>query len=58
MRSCFQDLNIVKLGMRNGVPQWAMQSTVPADKTVTSNNYAFRSKAAFDRVKDKPGIQL
>jgi hypothetical protein len=35
-----------------------MQSTVPADKTVTSNNYAFRSKAAFDRVKDKPGIQL
>ena len=58
MKSCFQDLNIVKLGMRNGVPQWAMQSTVPADKTVTSNNYAFRSKAAFDRVKDKPGIQL
>lgn len=58
MKACFQDLNIVKMGMRNGVPIFAMQSTVPAEKTVTNNNYAFRSKAAFDRVNDKPGIQL
>jgi len=58
MKHCFQDLNIVKMGIKNGVPQFVMQSMVPAEDTVTHDNFAFRSKAAFDRVRDKVGIQL
>jgi len=58
MRQTFQDLNIVKMGMKNGVPVFKMQSTVEAEDTETNRSYAFRSKAAFDRVKDKLGIQL
>ena len=58
MRQCFQDLNIVKMGIQKGVPIFKMQSTVEAENTVTNTNYAFRSKAAFDRVNDKLGIQL
>ena len=58
MRQTFQDLNIVKMGMKDGVPIFKMQSTVEAEDTVTNQNYVFRSKAAFDRVKDKLGIQL
>jgi hypothetical protein len=58
MRQTFQDLNIVKMGMKNGVPVFRMQSTVEAEDTETNRSYAFRSKAAFDRVKDKLGIQL
>ncbi len=58
MKQAFQDLNIVKMGMKDGVPTFKMQSTVSTEVTVTNNNYVFRSKAAFDRVKDKLGIQL
>jgi hypothetical protein len=58
MRHAFQDLNIVKMNIKGGVPTFVMQSTVDAENTVTNDNYVFRSKAAFDRVKDKLGIQL
>jgi len=60
MSHCFQDLNIVKMGINNtdGVPIFKMQATVEAADTVKSDVYTFRSKAAFDRVRDKVGIQL
>lgn len=58
MKQCFQDLNIVKMDLKNGVPIFKMQSVIEAENTVTPNNYVFRSKAAFDRVRDKLGIQL
>jgi hypothetical protein len=58
MRQTFQDLNIVKMGMKDGVPIFKMQSTVEAEDTQVNPKYVFRSKAAFDRVKDKLGIQL
>lgn len=59
MSQCFQDLNIVKMGLdSSGVPVFKMQATVEAEDTVKSDVYTFRSKAAFDRVRDKVGIQL
>lgn len=59
MSQCFQDLNIVKMGLdANGVPTFKMQATVDAEDTVRNTAYTFRSKAAFDRVRDKVGIQL
>lgn len=59
MSHCFQDLNIVKMGIdANGIPVFKMQAMVDADDTVKSDVYTFRSKAAFDRVRDKVGIQL
>jgi hypothetical protein len=58
MNMCFQDLYIVKMGMKDGVPEFVMQTFIPMKDTVTGNNFAFRSKAGFDRVNDKPGIQL
>jgi len=59
MSQCFQDLNIVKMGVNSdGVPVFKMQATVEAEDTVKSDVYTFRSKAAFDRVRDKVGIQL
>jgi hypothetical protein len=59
MSQCFQDLNIVKMGISNdGVPTFKMQATVEAADTVRNDAYTFRSKAAFDRVRDKLGIQL
>jgi hypothetical protein len=58
MKICFHDLYIVKMGIKNGVPEFVMQTFVPMKDTVTGSNFAFRSKAGFDRVNDKPGIQL
>jgi len=59
MSECFQDLNIVKMGInKDGVPEFKMQATVEAKDTVKNDVYTFRSKAAFDRVRDKVGLQL
>lgn len=58
LKATFQDLNITKVDLLDGVPVFKMQTIVEAKDTIQKKFYAFRSKAAFNRVNDKPGIQL
>lgn len=65
MKKLFPDLNIIKMGLnKTGVPIFRLQTTIDA-KTVfklktfeVGGRYAFRSKASWDTVRDKLGIQL
>ena len=65
MKKLFPDLYIIKMGINNkGIPLFKLQTTVDASKLFKlesfkeGKNYQFRSKAAWDRVNDKLGIQL
>ena len=65
MKKLFPDLYIIKMGINNkGIPLFEIQTTVDASKLFKlesfkeGKNYQFRSKAAWDRVNDKLGIQL
>ena len=58
INAAFQDLNIVKMSMKDGVPAFKMVATVDAENTVRGGNYIFRNKASFTRINDKLGLQL
>ena len=65
MKKLFQDLYIIKMGLsKEGIPKFEIQTTVDAKDIFKINayhvgkNYSFRSKASWDRVRDKLGIQL
>lgn len=64
MKHAFQDLYVAKMGMKKGVPVFGLQTTIEANKIFKPKSfqigeeYAFRSKASWDRVRDKLGIQL
>lgn len=65
MKELFPDLYVIKMGLsKDGVPSWHLQTTVKDDKVfqlksyVLGQEYAFRSKAAWSRVRDKLGVQL
>ena len=65
MKALFPDLNIIKMGLtKDGIPQFHLQTTADATKVFqldtyhVGDEYAFRSKASWDRVRDKLGIQL
>ena len=66
LRILFKDLYVIKMGLDGeGVPKWAIQTTIDAKKVFKTNNfkigkdYAFRSKATWNKVaKYGLGIQL
>jgi len=69
-RLMFPDLNIVKVDLREGIPQFTLQehrnigqklaeaTYGDVNEAKRGSDYAFRSKASFGRVKDKLGVQL
>ena len=53
------DLNIIKVDIDNkGVPNFKMVTIIEAKDTILQESFDLRSKAAFNRVNDKLGIQL
>jgi hypothetical protein len=59
LRELFPDLNIIKVEIDNkGVPNFKMVTIIEAKDTVLQESFDLRSKAAFNRVNDKLGIQL
>lgn len=59
LRELFPDLNIIKVDIDNkGVPNFKMVTIIEAKDTVLQESFDLRSKAAFNRVNDKLGIQL
>ena len=64
MKHAFQDLYVAKMGLRKGIPIFSLQTTVDAknifkpESIEIGEDYTFRSKASWDRVRDKLGIQL
>lgn len=54
LRLLFNDLNIIKLDLVNGVPSWKTRNL----KDYTEAKFSFRSKYRWDVVKDKLGIAL
>ena len=59
LRELFPDLNIIKVEIDNrGVPNFKMVTIIEAQDTVLQESFDLRSKAAFNRVNDKLGIQL
>ena len=64
MKHAFQDLYVAKMGLKKGVPIFSLQTTIDANKIFKpesfeiGEDYSFRSKASWDRVRDKLGIQL
>jgi hypothetical protein len=53
VKKCFQDLNVVKLGIKNGVPSFTLKNV-----SESKDKYYFRSKHRFSKIKDKLGVQL
>lgn len=59
LRELFPDLNIIKVDIDNkGVPNFKMVTIIEAKDTILQESFDLRSKAAFNRVNDKLGIQL
>lgn len=59
LRELFPDLNIIKVDIDNkGIPNFKMVTIIEANDTVPQDSFDLRSKAAFNRVNDKLGIQL
>jgi len=59
LRELFPDLNIIKVDIDNtGVPNFKMVTIIKAKDTILQESFDLRSKAAFNRVNDKLGIQL
>lgn len=53
VKKCFQDLNVVKLGIKNGIPSFTLKNV-----SESKDKYYFRSKHRFSKIKDKLGVQL
>lgn len=53
VKKCFQDLNVVKLGLKGGVPSFNLKNV-----SESKDKYYFRSKHRFSKIKDKLGVQL
>lgn len=59
LRELFPDLNIIKVDIDNkGIPSFKMVTIIEAKNTILQESFDLRSKAAFNRVNDKLGIQL
>lgn len=54
LRVIFNDLNIIKLDLLDGVPSWKVKNL----KDYTEKKFMFRSKYRWDVIKDKLGIAL
>lgn len=53
VKKCFQDLNIVKMGLGAGIPNFTLKLVSESE-----DKYYLRSKHRFDVIKDKLGVQL
>lgn len=58
LKELFPDLNIVKVGIKNGEPEFVLQTMIDVKDAIQESVYDLRSKAGFSRVNDKLGIQL
>lgn len=54
LRLLFNDLNVIKLDLLNGVPTWKIKNL----EEYTEAKFSFRSKYRWDVVKDKLGIAI
>jgi hypothetical protein len=53
VKKCFQDLNVVKMGLKNGIPSFKLSNISKSE-----DKYYMRSKHRFTTIKDKLGVQL